>query len=561
MIEGLAMFDFAKTPKATRLAMSATSAMPRRTPCAPHHELNSILLLQRAIGNQAVQRLREANVKDVKGNSTTGNSRFDQVGSRVQPQLRIGALDDPLEREADGRADAVMADHPARQSDVSRRASSRKAAGGMAPQPIAAAHAQLALVDGGRPLSAGERSYFEPRFSTDLSRVRLHTGPSANVAARGLCARAFTLGADIGFASPAIPPRTLAHELAHVVQPDRSGPVLRREPDDGGPGQIQKPAQYVGDWRCGGGKCITDEEIYAGLARSHAEDVAAEHKATAERKRRLDIKRHGTKQQKWEIEFEEDPRLTRNIGAVAGTRDEGTMTPSGVRVPSHVGDYLSPRVFYEHRDAAMLAWQGFIHYAEIVEAGQAQAALNLALARNSGYPIPDNRLDLRAYTHWAERAHDAREKAMLLAMVAEAGAAGEAASASLAMQRAESSIATQLGELIGKPATLRGAQITVEGVGMSGVRVTVQNGELVASYDTIVNVSRVSGQGRRIHSAFEAATVQAARAAGLTSARVAVESIVNPVWKAYLESVGYVPDMMVLREGVFSWVLTKALPL
>ena len=534
---------FAAKPEATQEAPSASSTMPERTHSGHRRDVNSLLQLQHTVGNRSVQRLLEA---DARG--------------RVQPQLRIGALDDPLEREADRMADAVMTDHAAGQSDASRSASSPTAAGHLALEPIAAEYPQLDLMDGGRPLSASERSYFEPRFSTDLSGVRLHTGPSANAAARGLGARAFTVGADIGFASPAIAPRTLAHELAHVVQPQGSEPVLRRDPDDDDSDEIQMPPDPV-DWRCGGGKCLTDEEIYADLNRSRAEDIAAEERATAERKRRLDIKRHGSKQQKWEIEFDEDPRLIKNIGAVAGTHDEGTMTASGVRVPTYEGDFLSRRAFYEHRDAAMLAYQGFIHYAEIVEAGQAQAALDLSLARYGGYPIPDNLLDLRAYAGWSERAHDAREKAMLLAMVAEAGAAGEAASARLAMQRAESSIAKQLGELIGKPATLRGAQMTVEGVGISGVRVTVRDGELVASYDTIVNVSGVSGQGKRIQSAFEAATVEAARAAGLQSARVAVESIINPTWKAYLESIGYSSDQMVLREGVFSWVMTKVFPL
>ncbi len=98
-----------------------------------------------------------------------------------------------------------------------------------AQRPVAET-AQRSLANGGRPLSASERAYFEPRFAADLAAVRLHTGPAANVAARGLGARAFALGTDIASATPTLAPRTLAHELAHVVQGGGDS-VLRREPD------------------------------------------------------------------------------------------------------------------------------------------------------------------------------------------------------------------------------------------------------------------------------------------------------------------------------------------
>ena len=68
------------------------------------------------------------------------------------------------------------------------------------------------------------RAYFEPRFGTDFSDVRLHTGPAADRAAQSVCARAFTVGRDIAFASHQYAPSTpqgrrlLAHELTHVVQ-------------------------------------------------------------------------------------------------------------------------------------------------------------------------------------------------------------------------------------------------------------------------------------------------------------------------------------------------------
>jgi Domain of unknown function (DUF4157) len=76
----------------------------------------------------------------------------------------------------------------------------------------------------GRALSRAERSFFEPRFGGDFSRVRVHDDPAAARAARAIDARAFTLGRDIAFApgehAPGTPggDRLMAHELAHVVQ-------------------------------------------------------------------------------------------------------------------------------------------------------------------------------------------------------------------------------------------------------------------------------------------------------------------------------------------------------
>ena len=70
------------------------------------------------IGNQAVQRLLEANTKDVKGDSTAEIARFDHDFSRkpvyskasmaIQPKLTISTPGDYGEREADRVAEEVM---------------------------------------------------------------------------------------------------------------------------------------------------------------------------------------------------------------------------------------------------------------------------------------------------------------------------------------------------------------------------------------------------------------------------------------------------------------------
>jgi hypothetical protein len=61
---------FAQKPKTPQLASSAKSTIPGRTHVGQSHEVNSILQLQGTIWNQAVQRLVEANMEDVKGDGS-----------------------------------------------------------------------------------------------------------------------------------------------------------------------------------------------------------------------------------------------------------------------------------------------------------------------------------------------------------------------------------------------------------------------------------------------------------------------------------------------------------
>lgn len=80
------------------------------------------------------------------------------------------------------------------------------------------------LQNGGRPFPSSERAFFESRFKTDFSCVRIHTDRHADELARNVNARAFTLGRNIVFGTGQYQPgssdgqRLLAHELVHVVQ-------------------------------------------------------------------------------------------------------------------------------------------------------------------------------------------------------------------------------------------------------------------------------------------------------------------------------------------------------
>lgn len=79
----------------------------------------------------------------------------------------------------------------------------------------------------GSPLPSSTRRFFESRFGTDLSGVRLHTDATAGQLARNVGAKAFTCHQSIAFAPGQYRPNTnsgrrlLAHELTHTIQQRR----------------------------------------------------------------------------------------------------------------------------------------------------------------------------------------------------------------------------------------------------------------------------------------------------------------------------------------------------
>ena len=82
----------------------------------------------------------------------------------------------------------------------------------------------------GAPLDVDTRAFFEPRFGTDFSDVRVHRGSEADASAASVQARAYTFGSNVVFAHGEYAPgstdgrRLLAHELGHVVQ-QRKGAI------------------------------------------------------------------------------------------------------------------------------------------------------------------------------------------------------------------------------------------------------------------------------------------------------------------------------------------------
>ncbi len=161
----------------------------------------------------------------------------------IQRKLTVGAVDDPLEAEADAMADRVMrmaepsfiqrkCAHCEEKEQVQRKPLAsfiqRKAdvGGGMASEAIT--NRIRATQGAGTPMPTSTRSFMESRFGTDFSSVNIHTGSDAVQLSRELNAQAFTVGNDIYFNSGKFAPdssegkQLLAHELTHTVQQNGS---------------------------------------------------------------------------------------------------------------------------------------------------------------------------------------------------------------------------------------------------------------------------------------------------------------------------------------------------
>jgi hypothetical protein len=182
----------------------------------------------------------------------------------IQAKLEIGAVDDPLEREADRVAEQVMRmPEPAaamtsqgnpvvrrncancKKEDDEHKKIARKEFGGavgldrMTAPPIV----HQVMRSQGEQLDPASRAFFEPRFGRDFGSVRLHTDSLAARSAQEMSALAYTVGRHLIFAGGQHTPNTragrqlLAHELAHVVQQSGAMPPNNRRLADAKDGE------------------------------------------------------------------------------------------------------------------------------------------------------------------------------------------------------------------------------------------------------------------------------------------------------------------------------------
>jgi len=150
----------------------------------------------------------------------------------TQANLAVGRASDPLEHEADRMADRVVRMPSTVTSGSEVGAGSANTRDGVtAPVSV-----QEVVSAAGYPLDPGARAFFEPRFGSDFSHVRVHADSRAALTAKAVNARAYTVGSDIVFGEGQFDPATrsgqrlLAHELSRVVQQQAGQLALQRQP-------------------------------------------------------------------------------------------------------------------------------------------------------------------------------------------------------------------------------------------------------------------------------------------------------------------------------------------
>jgi hypothetical protein len=177
-----------------------------------------------------------------------------------QPKLAINQPNDVYEQEADAMAEKVMRPGNYLQnqntffkpsvSSVQRKCAhceeeekkqvQRKETDATTMASSTTENYISSINGSGNKLSPDERNFFEPKFGTDLSNVRIHTGTQANESAKSISALAYTHGNNIIFANNQYQPFTdpgkklLAHELTHVMQQSQNiAPAIQRQPSGG----------------------------------------------------------------------------------------------------------------------------------------------------------------------------------------------------------------------------------------------------------------------------------------------------------------------------------------
>lgn len=219
------------------------------------------LSLQRAVGNQAIRRLFQADNEDPESSSDipAKNGRAQDVThssspADVQPKLLPTIQKKSLEVSHPTGADEKEADEVARKviegqpAEIHEKGVAVNRDGTAAADITPEFHSKLeSSKGGGRTLDGPTRSEMESRMGVDFAGVKVHTGNDAHELSESLNARAFTHGSDVYFRHGEFDPSSkrgkelLAHELVHTQQQSGLRRKIQRQTEkDGDKGQTEK---------------------------------------------------------------------------------------------------------------------------------------------------------------------------------------------------------------------------------------------------------------------------------------------------------------------------------
>jgi hypothetical protein len=193
--------------------------------------------------------MKAGKVQKAGNQSTESASTFIANNISVQCSLSIGAVNDPLEQEADAMADKVMrmpeapmiqrkCAHCEEEEKLQRKPlaslitpfiQAKRSGTSMAGEGVT--NQVNATRGSGSNMDTTTKTFMESRFGADFSNVKIHTGEYAAQMSKELNAQAFTVGSDVYFNRGKYAPESdngknlLAHELTHTIQ--QSGNIGR----------------------------------------------------------------------------------------------------------------------------------------------------------------------------------------------------------------------------------------------------------------------------------------------------------------------------------------------
>jgi hypothetical protein len=195
-----------------------------------------LLNMQRVVGNQAVQRMLRAHLIQAKLTINQPGDEYEEEADRVADQVMRMQLPDSASPPGDAHPQDLPLQRKCAECEEKEKVQRNSDGGGL---PAAPPIVDEVLGSPGQPLDESTRSFFEPRFGRDFSRVRVHTDSQSSKSAESVNALAYTVGRDIVFSSGQFALETkagsylLAHELAHVVQQEGASSKLQKKGDEG----------------------------------------------------------------------------------------------------------------------------------------------------------------------------------------------------------------------------------------------------------------------------------------------------------------------------------------
>jgi hypothetical protein len=208
-----------------KAAAKAPQSAGRNAAPAPAHAAPETQPVERALGNRDIGRLHNSLQLSQPGDAD------ELEADRVARQVMAQGFDGQVARRP------VQLQRKCQSCEEEESSVRRKANQGAAPMQV---NSSTVITEGGRPLAAPVRDFFEPRFGHSFEHVRVHDDAAAHRSARAIGAKAYTVGNHISFVGGQYNPGTLAgrellaHELTHVLQ-QRNGlvqPKIRRQDDE-----------------------------------------------------------------------------------------------------------------------------------------------------------------------------------------------------------------------------------------------------------------------------------------------------------------------------------------